>query len=256
MRGLLLALAALILSPPAAAQLPAYVAIIIDDMGNNLALGQRAIDLPGKLTYSVLPYTPFSRELANEAHLAGKEVMLHEPMANIEGLPLGPGALTMTLSHRQFVKTFDNALASVPFVRGVNNHEGSLLTQQTRQMRWLMTAIKAHHLYFIDSRTTPRTVALQVARQDDVRSTRRNIFLDDVLSSHAIDQQFQALIATAERDGTAIAIGHPHKVTLQYLADAIPQLHSLGIYLVPVSTLITLQRYAHLQYARGEHRGR
>lgn len=252
MRGLLLALVTVILSMPALAKSPVYVAIIIDDMGNNLSLGRRAIDMPEALTYSVLPYTPFARRLAIRAHDAGKEVMLHEPMANISQLPLGPGALTMSLSKAQFVRTFEGALASVPYARGVNNHEGSYLTQQTRQMNWLMALVKRHGLYFIDSRTTPKTVALKVAEQHDVSAARRNIFLDDVVTFDAIDRQFHKLIRMARRQGTAIAIGHPKRVTLEYLNNALPQLQSMGINLVPVSKLISLQEATRLQYAKGE----
>lgn len=242
----MIALLSLTFSMSALGRTPAYIAIIIDDMGNNLPLGKRAIDLPGQATYSVLPYTPYARELANRAHRAGKEVMLHEPMTNIAGTSPGPGALTMSLNRTEFTRTFDNALASVPWVRGVNNHEGSLLTQQTRQMDWLMANIKAHGLYFIDSRTTPRTVALRVARQSQVTSAHRNVFLDDVLTSAAINRQFQELIGIAQREGTAIAIGHPHKLTLKYLKTAIPQLGRMNVQLVSVPALIQMHQLRHL----------
>lgn len=253
MRGWPIALVSLILSFPVFASGPVYVAIIIDDMGNNMALGERAIALPGKLTYSVLPHTPYARPLAEMAHRAGKEIMLHEPMANVSGMPLGPDALTTSLSQSQFIRTFENALASVPYAVGVNNHEGSFLTQQTLQMEWLMQDIKRHRLYFIDSRTTPRTVALKVARQNHVMSSRRNVFLDDVLSFYAIDHQFQELIRTAKEKGTAIAIGHPHPLTLEYLAMAIPQMQQDGVFILPVSNLIAMQRVTNIQYAKGEH---
>ena len=249
MRGLLLALVTLILSAPAFASSPVFVAIVIDDVGNSQALGERAIALPGQVTYSVLPFTPFGPDLARRAHGAGKEVMLHEPMANISGTSPGPGALTTELSHREFVQQFEAALNDIPFVSGVNNHEGSFLTQQSLQMNWLMTEIRKRQLYFIDSRTTPRTIALRIARQNDVRSSRRNVFLDDVLTFYAIDHQFRELIRIAHEDGTAIAIGHPHALTLQYLAMAIPQLEAAGVHIIPASTLIALQHYGRLQYA-------
>ncbi|HKI74801.1 MAG TPA: divergent polysaccharide deacetylase family protein [Pseudomonadales bacterium] len=252
MRGLLTALLSLILSASAAAQGPVYVAIIIDDMGNSLPLGREALALPGQLTYSVLPFRPHSRTLAIEAHARGKEIMLHEPMASISGKALGPGALVPSLSHDQFISVFESALASVPYVNGVNNHMGSYLTQQPMQMNWLMQDIKRHHLYFIDSRTTPKTVALKVAEEHQVFSSRRNVFLDDQLSFFYIDRQFRELIRTAKRDGTAIAIGHPHEITLQYLAIALPQLEAEGIHILPVSNLIAMQQITNLQYAKGD----
>lgn len=255
MRGLMFALVAMILSTPAVASPPVFVAIIIDDVGNNLTLGERAIALPGQVTYSVLPFTPFGPDLARRAHGAGKEVMLHEPMANISGTSPGPGALTIALSHGEFVRRFESALNDVPFVSGVNNHEGSFLTQQSLQMNWLMAEIRKRQLYFIDSRTTPRTIALRVARQNEVKSSKRNVFLDDVLTFYAIDHQFRELIRIAHEDGTAIAIGHPHALTLQYLAMAIPQLQAAGVHIIPASSLIALQQYSQLQYASGQTPG-
>lgn len=253
MRGLLIALISLILATPAAAKGPVYVAIIIDDMGNNLELGRQAINLPGPLTYSVLPYTRYSRTLATDANHLGKEVMLHEPMANVSGMALGPGALVPELTQAQFIRTFEDALASVPYARGVNNHMGSYLTQQTKEMEWLMADIKRHRLFFIDSRTTAHTVAYKVAEQNSVFASRRDVFLDDVLSFYDIDRQFRELIRTAKRNGTAIAIGHPHEVTLEYLSMAIPHLAEEGVHILPASNLIAIQQILSLQYARDEH---
>ena len=251
-RGLLIALISLILAAPAFAKGPVYVAIIIDDVGNSFSEGQRAINLPAQLTYSILPFTRYAKSLAADAHAKGKEVMLHEPMTNIYGKPIGPGGLVPAFSRSQFTNAFESALASVPFVRGVNNHMGSYLTQQPKQMGWLMQDIKHHHLFFIDSRTTPKTVALKVAEESNVISSRRDVFLDDVLSLYAIDRQFRELIRTARRNGTAIAIGHPHEITLDYLAMAIPQMQANGVYIVPASSLIGIQQMLAVQYARGD----
>ena len=251
-RGLLVVLVSLILSTPALAGGPVYIAIIIDDMGNNQPLGEEALRLPGQFTYSILPFTPYARAFATAANDAGREVMLHEPMANVSGARLGPGALTRAQTKRQFIDTLDGALASVPHARGINNHMGSYLTQQSEQMRWLMDDIKRRHLYFIDSRTTPKTVALEVAREKNVDSARRDVFLDDVETFHAIDRQFQRLLRKARQHGTAIAIAHPHKPTLDYLIMAIPRLREEGVRLVPVSNLIARQQVADVQYARGE----
>src|SRR3990170_1360654 len=74
----------------------ATISIIIDDMGNALHDGRRAIALPGQITYSFLPHTPYSRELAQLARRNHKEIMLHVPMQSIDGEhPLGHGALTL-----------------------------------------------------------------------------------------------------------------------------------------------------------------
>src|SRR3990172_819651 len=59
--------------------LPA-IALIVDDMGYRHRDGQRVLALPYPLTYSFLPHAPSSRELAERAHLLGRDVLLHLPM--------------------------------------------------------------------------------------------------------------------------------------------------------------------------------
>lgn len=230
----------------------AYLAIIIDDVGNNYSRGQRAIDLPGDLTYAVLPYTRYGAELARQANASGKEVMVHMPMANISDKDIGPGGLVPELRKESFLARVDNALARVPFATGVNNHMGSFMTQQRTEMAWLMNELGRRNMFFVDSRTTPRTVAYEVAQEQRVFSSSRDVFLDNELTLYDIDVAFRQLIRTAKRNGSAIAIGHPHQETLDYLELVLPQLDSIGIRLVPASTLIAIQQMADLQFAENE----
>jgi polysaccharide deacetylase 2 family uncharacterized protein YibQ len=226
----------------AAAPATAYVAIIIDDIGNNLKSGERAVSLPLSLTYAMLPHSPFAASLAQMANQQGKEVMLHMPMANLGDAPLGPGALTVGQSRSEFIAAIDAAISQIPFIRGINNHMGSQLTQQPQQMNWLMTEIKFRNLYFVDSRTTPMTVASTLARERHVKSSSRDVFLDNEQSFESIDAGFKTLLAKAKQNGTAIGIGHPYPATLDYLARVAPSLNARNITLLPVSALIARQQ--------------
>ncbi len=209
-------------------------------MGDQRQAGLNAIQLPGPVTYAFLPHTPYSRLLANTAHAQGKEVMLHLPMQAMGANQLGPGALTLDMSHSQFRKTLHSSLATIPHVAGINNHMGSLLTRHPGHMQWLMEEIKQldSNLYFIDSRTTHHTVADQLAKEQEIPSRQRDIFLDDDPSPEAIVMQFQRLIKKASEYGSAIGIGHPYDSTLKILTVMLPQLNDLGIELVPASQLV------------------
>lgn len=249
MRGFWIAFVTLILSASAAAKEPAYVAIIIDDVGHSLTAGKRALDLPAALTFSVLPYSEHAQTLAALATSTGKEVMIHMPMTNLGHMPLGPGALEPALTRDDFVSRLATALAKVPGARGLNNHMGSDLTQREIEMGWLMDEVKRRNLYFVDSRTTHRTVASRVAKQKSVFSSSRDVFLDNELTFFDIDASFKRLIRTAKRRGTAIAIAHPHAITLDYLAMALPALADANIVVVPASNLIALQHITEIQLA-------
>jgi polysaccharide deacetylase 2 family uncharacterized protein YibQ len=218
------------------------VAVIIDDLGDNLRYGDRAVDLPGAVTCSFLPHTPHAVQLAEEAHRLGKEVMLHLPMESEDGQDPGPGALALNMTHEEFLRTLRDDLAAVPYAAGINNHMGSLITRHPGHMEWLMRELhRRGDLYFVDSRTTAATVAQRVAQENAVPNLRRNVFLDDDLSPAAIARQFQRLLALARRHGSAVAIGHPHPATLSFLEQHLPDLARQGIRLLPVSQVIRLQ---------------
>jgi polysaccharide deacetylase 2 family uncharacterized protein YibQ len=223
----------------------AHVAIIIDDLGNNLKRGEAFIHLAAPLTFAVLPHTLHAKTIARAAHEANKEVIVHLPMANLANTPIGPGGLTANLPQVEFMTALDMAIGGVPYASGVNNHTGSYLTQQHQQMGWLMTNIKARGFFFVDSRTTAKSVALEVAEQHEVFASSRDVFLDNDRSHAAIDAAFQRMIAKAKKDGTAIAIGHPYPETLRYLQTALPDLQAAGIEIVSASHLIAIRLSQH-----------
>lgn len=222
--------------------LPA-IAVIIDDIGDNLEQGTRAAELPGAVTCSILPHTGHAAELAEGAHRNGKEVMLHLPMESEDGQDPGPGTLTLAMTHDEFLRTFRDDLATVPYVAGVNNHMGSLITRHPGDMQWLMQELRRRgDLYFVDSRTTEATVAQRVAEENAVPNLRRNVFLDNEQEPAAIARQFRRLLALARRHGSAVAIGHPHPATLDFLERQLPTLAAQGVRLLPVSQVIRLQQ--------------
>lgn len=228
----------------AADQPSAAIAVIIDDMGDRLALGERALNLPGAVTVAILPHTPYSRELADQAHARGKEVMLHLPMESTRDNRLGPGGLTLDMTRTEFDRTVEQDIASVPYVAGINNHMGSLLTQHPGDMSWLMDIVAEHpQMFFLDSRTTNKTVAQQVAIEHMIPNSRRDVFLDDDPDRTAIELQFDRLVHLARETGTAIGIGHPNPETLAVLRERLSALHARDrVTLLSVSRIIQLQQ--------------
>ena len=221
---------------------PPLIAVIIDDIGDNLSQGLRAVRLPAPVATAFLPHTFYARRLAQIAHKHDKEVMLHLPMEASDGAAAGPGAVTLAMDEQEFLRTLESDLASLPHVVGINNHMGSLLTSDTDHMRWLMQAMRRRgDLFFVDSRTTVATVAQRVAEEQGVPTLRRHVFLDNDATPAAIAEQFARLLDLARRQGSAIAIGHPHAATLDFLERRLPQLAAEGIQVVPVQTLLQRQ---------------
>lgn len=235
-RGLLF-LAGLLACLHSAAE-PARLAIIIDDIGYNRALGERTLALPGPYTLAFLPFTPHARPLARDAARHGKELLLHAPMSNLGGQALGPGALSAEMGYRDFTHTLRSAIAEIPGVVGVNNHMGSLLTQQPGPMSWLMTEIARHDLFFIDSRTSAASLAHTTASRYGIASASRDVFLDHTREQGAIEAELARAVRLAREQGQAIAIGHPLPETLAVLEAASERWREWGVELVPVSALV------------------
>jgi polysaccharide deacetylase 2 family uncharacterized protein YibQ len=93
-------------------------------------------------------------------------------------------------------------------------------------------------MYFIDSRTSGQSLAATVARELNIRTATRQIFLDDVQKESAVRKQLGDLAAAAEKHGLAIGIGHPHAVTLRVLAEELPELRARGFKLVRASSIV------------------
>ena len=220
---------------------PPTIAIIIDDMGHDLIQGQRLVAMEQPLTLAFLPYRRHTTALAEAAHRNHKEIMLHAPMANTRQFGLGPGGLDVTMDQNTTASTLRRALASIPHVRGVNNHMGSQLTQMQNNMNWVMSELVNYPVYFVDSRTIATSVAADTAAAHRIPTLTRDVFLDHEQTEEYVDRQFRLLVKKARENGSAIGIGHPHKVTVDYLSRVLPTLDEQGIAVATVSALWTLR---------------
>jgi polysaccharide deacetylase 2 family uncharacterized protein YibQ len=217
------------------------IAIIIDDLGYQLGAGQRSINLPGPVACAILPSTPRATMLAEIAYANGKDVLLHLPLeAASEGAPLEPGGILLDMSREQFAAVLSRNFESVPHAIGVNSHQGSMLTQHPGHMGWLMEELRAHgDLIFIDSYTTHKSIALQVASESGVPAIKRDVFLDPDRSLETVEREFNRLKMLARQNGVAVGIGHPYPSTLAFLEKEIPGLRDDGIELVSVVELVS-----------------
>jgi uncharacterized protein len=195
------------------------IALIIDDLGYDFDLAKSFLDLPLALNLALLPKAPFTKKIAQAAQGKGWELLLHLPMEpeNHPQVNPGPEALLTKMGEKEIRAVFEKHLNQVPGARGVNNHMGSRFTRSEAKMRILMTELKGKGLFYVDSRTTNRTVALDVARRLGVPAIERSVFLDNDLSHEAMAFQLQRLLAMGRHSGKAVGIAHPHPETVAFL---------------------------------------
>ena len=216
------------------------IAIVIDDLGKENHIFQELLrwDLP--LTLSVLPFTPFGKAIALEAHQRGKEVILHLPMEpqDYPKTQPGEGALLHEMDEEKLLRQLSKDIQAIPYVKGVSNHMGSRLTEDPEKMRIILSELKRRKLFFLDSRTTPHTVGLQTAKSLGLGALERNVFLDHSQNEDDVKKQLEQLIQTSLSTGKAIGIGHPHPSTISALKEMMPKMQEKGIDIVPLSALI------------------
>ena len=218
----------------------AVIAIVIDDLGEDIAGTDKAMALPQQVALSFLPYAETTPFLAAEAEKRGHLILAHVPMQALDGRDPGPMALKPGMAADEIARRMGWNLARVPGAVGINNHEGSRFTADAALLLPVMVTLRARHLFFLDSRTSGSSVGEFAARQAGVMTGGRDIFLDDDQSPAAIQAQLAALVATAKRQGAAIAIGHPHDATLKLLAGWLAQDH--GVTLVPLDEAMRAKR--------------
>jgi len=216
------------------------IAIIIDDIGFSPSRLRNFLKLDTPITFSVLPRLKQSHALAREIHLEGHEVMLHQPMEPINShIDPGPGAVYVGDDADKIICIIDENISEIPFVTGINNHMGSRFTACQKEMKEALLAIKTKGLFFIDSLTTPYSMAYNTAKKLDIATARRNIFIDNIPEKSAILTQLNRLGKLAVDSGYAIGIGHPHPETAAALACFTKELNRSAISMVHISSLIT-----------------
>lgn len=220
-------------NPPEGVQ----VALIIDDCGQWLGTERSLIALPIPITLSVLPHVHYSQTIAQEAADAGKGVMLHVPMEPLSHINPGPGEIKTAMSDDAIAKQMEDDVAQVPLAKGMNNHEGSEATADTRVMKDVIAVAKEHGLFFIDSRTNAQSVGAAQAADAGVPTASRDVFLDNQASVAYTESMLERAVKIARENGSAIAIGHPKPTTLAAIRDMYPKMEAEGIRFVLASSL-------------------
>lgn len=216
-----------------------YASLIIDDLGNNLDAARQIIHLDAKITLSILPNTTYTDTIAKLGKNSHHEIMLHLPLQSIENRKASPGTLSLHMTKQAFIKQLRKDLSAVPYIKGINNHMGSLLTRHPGHMRWLMDELaNKNNLFFVDSRTTRQSIAAQIASEHNIPNISRDVFLDPDTKAETMAKQFQHFIKLVHLRGYALAIAHPYPETIRFLKKHLGELKQQGIELIPVSELI------------------
>ncbi len=216
--------------------------IILDDAGHNIKQLMPFLDFPGKLSIAVIPKLEYSQEAAELIYSHGKTVMLHQPMQPLGKADPGSGAIYVNMSDSDIRRTLNENLDSIPHVAGFNNHMGSAGTSDRRVMDVVLKVAKERNLFFVDSFTHAGSVCSEVAKKNNMRIAKRNIFLDNDKSKEKIMEAFNSGKAVADKNGYAVMIGHIWSDELaQTMMELYPEFIEEGYCFESISDFFTLE---------------
>lgn len=227
-------------SKPAKVRPKARIAIVVDDLGRDLRMLRRLLAIDLDLTMAVMPEEPHTRQTAELAHRAGREVLVHMPMEP-ESYPRndpGPGALLLGQDRSEIERRVTRMFENVPHAVGGNNHMGSRFTQYAEGLQVVFEVMKNSSLFFVDSRTSPGSVAFLEARRAKIPAVSRDIFLDNSQDVDAIARQIREAVKMARSRGKVVAICHPYSQTVEALQQEAAFLRQQDVEVVPVSRLL------------------
>ena len=211
----------------------AKIAFVIDDAGQSVSNLKKYTSLPFDISVAVLPGLSHTKDCAYVVRAAKKELLLHQPM-QAENLNLDPGPCAIkpgmsTFEIAQIVKTNLDELG--PGVKGMNNHEGSLITGNVIKIGAVLDVAAERGIYFLDSRTTAASMARQAALERDMNIKERDVFIDDIVNRDKMLEQIYRGIGIANKKGKVIMIGHVDKsagILPQLLSELYPYLKKNG----------------------------
>ena len=216
------------------------IAIVIDDFGYRQDMIAEFAAIRRPFTFAVIPFKAYSKDAAAKGLESGHQVMLHVPMEPMSGIEPSEAANTVRvgMTAGQLADLIDKATQSLPGIVGVNNHQGSKATADRRTMEAVMKVLKKKGLFFVDSRTNGRSVAAETARNEKVKTTENDIFIDGMADVAYVRKQLRAAGEMAMKVGSVTVIGHARPTTAAALREMIPELESRGIRFVFVSQLV------------------
>ncbi|MFO7891806.1 MAG: divergent polysaccharide deacetylase family protein [bacterium] len=216
------------------------IALIIDDFGYHFnSTIKDFFSISAELSYSVIPGTRFSSEIAEEIKRHNYELILHLPMEPIKQQYQRDEMIILSnMNQYQIRSIIQSALNNVSGVVGMNNHMGSKITENRELMKIILKNIKQKDLFYIDSRTSSRSIAFDVARELNIPTAKRDIFIDNEESKASIKAKLWDLAELAKKRGYAIGIGHCSRLTLEVLQTEISEIQKKGFRFVKVSKVV------------------
>ena len=218
----------------------------MDDWGYSLNNVDALFQIDRPVTLAVLPHLRYSKEISDRIIKYGRgyDIILHLPLESKSGKAPERDTIRRNMEKNRVLSILKDDIESIPGIIGVSNHQGSRATENKEIMKIILEELKKRNLFFLDSRTTPVSVCGNISGKIGLRYAERSVFLDlgqkkDEKQTKAyIKKQIKELINIAKIRGSAIAIGHDKKLTIEVIKESIPDIEKGNIKIVPLKKLV------------------
>jgi uncharacterized protein len=229
---------------PIAEEPEPMIAVVIDDMGVNRRLSERAVkNLAAPVTLAYLAYARNVQQQVDAAKADGHEVILHLPWESDHAdADPGPNHLSVAMTKERLNKKLEANLDAFTGYTGVNNHMGSRFSRHRPGLEVVMEELARRGVFFLDSVTTQDSLAGKVSEEHGIPTLYRNVFMDHVERPAALSAALREAENIARHHGSAIVIGHPKDLTLAALEAWLPAAEAKGFRLVSLSELLRHRR--------------
>lgn len=223
------------------------LSIIIDDFGYfSGELLEKFLSLDKNISFSILPELPYSQEVMQKAYNQGRETIIHIPMEPISYPQNDPGknAIFANLSEKKIEKRVKKYIKNLPLCIGANNHMGSLAMQYRNVVTPVLKVLKENNLFFIDSRTTPKTIGYELAQEIGIPTYMIDFFLDTGTYSDRVSTKTKRLLELAKTQNEIVVISHCTLKSLKELKQILENIEDKNFKLVPISEIVLPEKYA------------
>ncbi len=214
------------------------VAIILDDLGNNFKTDKSLSGINQNITLAILPNREATLSSARYlSNFNNFQLILHLPLEPIDPKDTEEDMVMTDMNKEEIEIEVNDYLKEIgQYVVGANNHKGSKFTSNRNQMKNLLEVLKKKDLFFVDSFTYKDSIAYQVAKELNVKTARRDVFLDNSSNKEDIKARLDETVELAKANGTAIAIGHSRPSTISVLKEEMKKYKNVEF--VKVSNLL------------------
>lgn len=221
------------------------LAIVIDDFGQQRKGVSEMLHLDCKLTAAIIPFLEYTEDDVEDALENGKEVIIHIPMqATTHDNPrhLGPRPITTRLSREEIIRWMEDALLEMPEAVGANIHMGTLSSTKEQIIRPIFEVLEKKNMYFLDSKTSSKSVCRQVAQTSTVDFYENSVFLEHEQKTKGyVKKRLKKAMDIALSEGECIAIGHVGNeggmITVEAIRELLPEFKEKNVTLVFLSEL-------------------